>query len=513
MDILSWIDVGKVSAERDDLLSEYFFDNGVLKSVIDSPSSFLILGRKGAGKTAVFKYLSENKNKYLDEDDVLIPLSFEDYNWNIHSLLIDTNRAQSLAYKQSWRFVILVECVKAYKEWFENKNIQIPKQLEKANKLLEKLFESPIPSIANLVGRKLLSLSGLSLPRGGLGLEDGDIDSIKLDGGNVSFNDVQNNETLQHHLSENIENLINYLDSALTNSLKDCPKIYICFDRVDEAWDDVSYDSSKRVISGLVTAADSITAQYAGVVRPIIFLREDIFDVLSINDANKLREDCGALLHWSRASLSSLLLHRLNYYANAGGAEVVTSIDEMFDKKEMRQRTKPLNYLLKRTMMRPRDLISIMRRIIQTMNEKAEDPFADDKISFDNLEAESIYAAEPGYSDWLKQEVLDEWSVQKPIIQDLFHAIQNNSTTNFCKSDLNTELQNLNVQLAAGDVLSHLRFLFENSIIGFKLGDSNEWRFKCFYPAQGFLDSTEYRVHEGLVRALNLRETRDRENG
>lgn len=33
MTILDWIDFGKVSAERDDLLSRYFFDNGVLKAV------------------------------------------------------------------------------------------------------------------------------------------------------------------------------------------------------------------------------------------------------------------------------------------------------------------------------------------------------------------------------------------------------------------------------------------------------------------------------------------------
>lgn len=246
MNILDWIDVGKVSAERDDLLSEYFFDNGVLKSVIDSPSSFLVLGRKGAGKTAVFKYLSDNKVKFIKGDDVLIPLSFEDYNWNIHALLIDDNKAQSLAYKQSWRFVILIECVKAFREWYSAKGYKVPKKLQKANKLLEKLFESPVPSISQLVGRKLLSLSRISLPKGGLDLEDGDIDSINVSGGNISFDDVQKDRTLQQHLSENIENLIRYLDDVLEDIINECPNIYICFDRVDEAWDDVSYESSKR---------------------------------------------------------------------------------------------------------------------------------------------------------------------------------------------------------------------------------------------------------------------------
>ena len=511
MSILSWINVGKVSAERDDLLSEYFFDNGVLKRVIESPSSFLVLGRKGAGKTAVFKYLSENKDKFISSNDLLIPLSFEDYNWNIHSLLADENKAESLAYKQSWRFVILVECIKAYKEWFESKGSRIPKRIESTNKLLEKLFDSPIPSIAQLVGRKLLSLSGFSLPKGGVDFEEGDLDSINIDGGNVSFDDVQQSPTMQRHLSENIENLINYLEKTLEDADENWPKIFICFDRVDEAWDDVSYASSKRVIAGLVSASDSITSQYKGFLRPIVFLREDIFDVLSINDANKLREDCGALLHWTRPALSTLMLHRINYFAKQAGIESIADIDSMFDKKEMRQRTKPFNYLLKRTMMRPRDLISIMGKVIQTMKEKSEDPFSDEVIVYENLEAESIYAAEPGYSEWLKQEIIDEWSVQKPIIVQLLNALQNNESTNFSKDDLIRELSKLDVAVGAGEIISHLRFLFDNSIIGFKLGGSNEWKFKCFYPAQGFLDSLEYRVHEGLVRALNLKENRERE--
>lgn len=122
-----------------------------------------------------------------------------------------------------------------------------------------------------------------------------------------------------------------------------------------------------------------------------------------------------------------------------------------------------------------------------------------------------IYSAEAGYSDWLKQEILDEWRVQKPIIAELFNALQNNSSTNFTSEELATELKNLNTEVSKSDIIEHLRFLFDNSIIGFKLGGSKEWRFKCFYPSQGFLDSDEYRVHEGLVRALNLRENRDKD--
>lgn len=509
MNILDWINFGKVSAERDDLLVEYFYDNGVLDGVIRSPSSFLVLGRKGAGKTAVFKYLSENKRAYMSHEDVLIPLSFEDYNWNIHSLLSNTDKAESLSFKQSWKFVIVVESIKAINNWCKENRKPLPKNVEKANKLLEKLFDSPVPSIYQIVSKKLLSLSAIKLPKAGLELDEGNFDSVGVNAGEISFDHVKEDKNLQQSLSENIENLLNYLEKSLTGI--DGIHIYVCFDRVDEAWDEVSIHSSKKVITGLVSAADSLTAQYKGLIRPVIFLREDIFEVLSINDSNKLREDCGQLLHWNRDSIQKLLLSRVNYYSKEFGSLPFSSLDAIFDSKEMRQRTKQFNYIMKRTMMRPRDFISFLGRIIESMKERMNDPFSEEKITFEVIDSDSIYGAEPGYSEWLKQEILDEWSVQNPIIKDLLMAIQNHSSTNFNATDLETQLKKLKPDLNPQDTVGYLKFLFDNSIIGFRLGDSREWKFKCFYPSQGFISSVDYRVHEGLVRALNLRETRETE--
>lgn len=509
MNILDWINFGKVSAERDDLLVKYFYDNGVLDGVIKSPSSFLVLGRKGAGKTAVFKYLSENRASFITETDVLIPLSFEDYNWNIHSLLSNPDKAESLSFKQSWKFVIVVESIKAINNWFKENKRLIPREIEKANKLLEKLFDSPVPSIYQIVSKKLLSISALKLPKAGVDLDEGNFDSAEVSGGEISFEQVKGSKDLQQSLSENIENLLNHLEKSL-NGISGI-HIYVCFDRVDEAWDEVSFQSSKKVIAGLVSAADSLTAQYKGLIRPIVFLREDIFEVLSINDANKLREDCGQLLHWNRDSIQKLLLSRVNYYAKEFGLSPFSTLDSIFDSKEMRQRTKQFNYIMKRTMMRPRDFISFLGRIIESMKERMNDPFAEEKITFEVIDSNSIYGAEPGYSEWLKQEILDEWSVQNPIIKELLIALQNHSSTNFTATDLETQLKKLKIDLNPQDVVGYLKFLFDNSIIGFRLGDSREWRFKCFYPSQGFISSTDYRVHEGLVRALNLKETRETE--
>ena len=69
--ILDWINVGEVSAERDKNLTHYFYDAGVSKEIIDNPKQYLLLGRKGAGKIAVFLHLTR-KPKELFERLILL---------------------------------------------------------------------------------------------------------------------------------------------------------------------------------------------------------------------------------------------------------------------------------------------------------------------------------------------------------------------------------------------------------------------------------------------------------
>lgn len=509
MSILDWIDIGKVSAERDDHLSHYFYDNGVLQNVINSPTSFLILGRKGAGKTAVFKYLQENYQNYIKENDILVALSFEDYNWRVHATLETPEAAESLAYKQSWRFVLLVEAIKAIEANSAKGAFPLPRKIQHAKKLLEKLFSSPVPSIGQIIGKKILSLSRLKLPTGSLDLETGNLDEVSVSTGEIEFNEVQESKDLKSVLSNNIERLIELLDTAISDSLPLPVSVFICFDRIDEAWDPVSVDLSKKVIAGLIGAADSITQKYSGAIRPIIFLREDIFEVLPINDSNKLREDCGSLLKWDRTALESVALKRINYFAQQNEIGIITSIDDLFDKKEMRQRTRPFNYILKRSMMRPRDVICFLKKTIDSMKEKHSDPFLDLDLPPTKIEADLIYEAEPSYSEWLKQEIVDEWAVQYPRIKNLLDVIQNLGSTNLSSDAFEAQLQAELPSLGNSECYESIRFLFENSILGFKTGNSSIWKYKCVYPSQGFVRMEEYRIHDGLVRCLNLKEPRD----
>ena len=505
MSILDWIDVGLLSAERDPHLTDYFYDNGTLSAVISNPNAFLVLGRKGAGKTALFSYLTKNPSEFLSPSDFITSLSMDDYSWNVHALLEQSKTAESLAFRLSWKFLLLVEVTRVCSAQMKNPG----KAIIKANRLLEKVFGSPIPSTFELVGKKLLSLSKIVLPKGGAELDEGSMDTLKLEGGEVAFEEFQTSSDLRSKLTNNIEGLTNYIEEALLSEIPFTERVFIVFDRIDEAWDKTSAETSRKVITGLISAADTISQKFQGSVRPIVFIREDIFETLPLNDKNKLREDCGKLLKWDRENLVKMILKRINYFAELAKQPTISDPDLLFDKEEMRQRSRPFTYILKRTMMRPRDLICFFTKLIDTMKDEIADPFAEKIPVFEKLSTESIYQAEVQYSEWLVAEIREEWEVQHEMINLLLETIQNLGSTNLDPNNYMTALSKRLLDLDKSNFTDHLRFLFLNSIIGFKIGASTTWRFKCVYNTQGFVESPEYHIHDGLTRALNLKEPRE----
>src|SRR5690349_5961070 len=97
MHVLDWIDVGQVAAERDENLANYFYDAGVSKRVVSNPRQFLLLGRKGAGKTAVFRHFERRPPDLLGENDLLVPLSLVNYSWRAHGLLANAEKAATIS--------------------------------------------------------------------------------------------------------------------------------------------------------------------------------------------------------------------------------------------------------------------------------------------------------------------------------------------------------------------------------------------------------------------------------
>lgn len=447
--------------------------------------------------------MNENSRKYLRENDLSVSLSLQDYSWNIHSLIAAEGKAPSLAYVQSWKYIIYLVAIKALIESGDSSG-----EVRNARKLIERIYTSPTPSLGQLIGQKFLQLSKLKLPGGSFDMEGDVLDSISATGGEVEFSDVQQSPSLQHSLNKTVERISDIFEEILLKSLSESRRVFVSLDRIDEAWDTASFESSQKIIAGLISASEYISGKFKGSLRPIVFLREDIFETLDINDKNKLKSDCGKLLAWTKDGLSRLILERVNFYAKKRNVSTLAKIEDLFDRDQMRQQRAPFDYIMLRTMLRPRDFIRYFELLKLDMRDRKANPFEPEVVNPHKLECESIYNSESAYSEWLIEELRDEWRVQFPKINDIFSAIQNNGKTTFSQEELSRSLKISGGDVSTAEISQYIKFMFENSIVGFRVGNSQQWRFKCFFKSQGFVDSPSYKVHDGLHRGLNLKETR-----
>ena len=83
-DITDWLPEFKVSAESDRDLMRYFVKTPLLDRVLRG-GRWMVIGRKGTGKTAIYEYLRQATPVELDGHKT-IALSFKDYPWPIQRL-------------------------------------------------------------------------------------------------------------------------------------------------------------------------------------------------------------------------------------------------------------------------------------------------------------------------------------------------------------------------------------------------------------------------------------------
>ncbi|WP_153576588.1 P-loop ATPase, Sll1717 family [Pseudomonas aeruginosa] len=86
----------------------------------------------------------------------------------------------------------------------------------------------------------------------------------------------------------------------------------------------------------------------------IVFLRSDIYNELRFNDKNKLGSS-QEYLDWTEEDLIKIIEERIRKTTET---TIDNAWDTVFSTKEMRQRAGIKSYILKRTMLRPRDIIA-----------------------------------------------------------------------------------------------------------------------------------------------------------
>jgi hypothetical protein len=131
----------------------------------------------------------------------------------------------------------------------------------------------------------------------------------------------------------------------------------VTLDRLDDSWD--GSEKSKQILIGLLKASKEINDNYAGETRQkglsvLVFLRTDIYEGLRFDDKDKHRAIEEHIV-WEADLLRRMIDERL--------PDGVT-VDDLFEPGEMRGSILPFNYIVKRTFLRPREVIQFLNECI-----------------------------------------------------------------------------------------------------------------------------------------------------
>lgn len=488
-DIKNWLPEFEVSAETDSELQEYFLQTAELKKILER-KYWLVLGRKGTGKTAIFKYLESSKPEDLNDNHV-ISLNFKDYPWPAHRLYKETLAGELSAYQKSWRFLFFVKLLSKLIEIKESNSESLSKELKWAKKYIDKIFGNPDPTLMEVLFSKLARIKKLKGP-------GADFEDVDFNVGEVSFDDVAESKELQSNLRTNAFALLTYFENIFKKNVG-IYKFYIILDQLDENWLSSEIEEYSKVLINLINVARNISID-AGLnknLKIIPFLRTDIYDTLRFNDKNKLFQDTAVVITWSNDSLDDMFFERVKKYKPSDVLlEISKKSGSLFEVAFVRQGTPPFNFLTRRSFFRPRDVIVYFNKIREQHKENKSGLYT----------SKELYDAAVEASTSVYNEIVDEWSNQFPKIERLLTVLQIISVETFNFQDFSEKYKLEFSKASEGDLRKDLNFLFNNSIIGQK--KQGRWEYISSLPNLKMNIEKDFRTHQSLKYRLQLIESR-----
>ncbi|SDI72776.1 hypothetical protein SAMN05216189_100870 [Pseudomonas delhiensis] len=491
MDIIEWFPEFKVSAESDSDLMRYFVKTPLLDRILKQ-GKWMVIGRKGTGKTAVYEYLRQASQSDLGGIQS-IALSFKDYPWPIQRLYRESMESEISSYQRSWKYIIITKSLAALIETLE-KTGKLPNDLADAKKLLKKIFGNPNPDLLEIVKSKIFRIKSLSLP-------SAEFDEASLSLGGFEFDDVAEHEELQRKLRANAFQLLNYFDNIYKKHSTTTRQLII-IDQLDENWLHGEIEEYSKILVNLILCAQNInnSHEYRDHLKVVVFLRSDIYDTLRFNDKNKVYQDGAVEIKWAAESLDAMVTERIQKYAPSTlNLSLATEHSaSIFEKKTVRHGATPLKHMLRRSFYRPRDLIVYLNKL-----REAHKPATSGLYT-----SKDLYAAERNVSSSMYDELIDEWAAQNPDFESYLLTLQNIGYEIFTTEQYVEKYQSAKPSATLAEIYEILRFLFTNSIIGQKI--SVNWEYVCTNPHMQIDFKNPFHVNNGLKYRLVLTENREK---
>lgn len=447
--------IGAMDAYEDEkFLSKCFIDTGEINYLLDTnDSKCIVVGRTGAGKSALLERIKGNEENVILLKPDELALNYI-ANSNVIRFFEKIGIKLDIFYQLLWRHVLAVELIKK-KFNITNENnrnnfldritdiFRRDKSKEEAvNYLMEwgdKFWLEADKRIKELTTKLEHELSASSDFRG-LGIP------LTANGSELLSNEVKE-EVIQR--AQNVVNNVqiqklNRVIQLLSDDIFVDPqqKYYVLIDRLDDDWveDQLRY----RLIRALIETTKSLRKIQP--VKAIISLRSDLLSIVfeKTRDSGFQAEKYDDLIlriQWEKASLKKLLDARISLLISEQYTSSIVTFDTIFTSKPSGKA--PLDYILDRTLMRPRDAISFVNLCI------------DEAYGKDEINTESIKNSEKIYSKKRLGALCHEWFSNYPHL-DMYVDLIKNKNNGFTHSAINkTDIEELALSLSTSDDLGH----------------------------------------------------------
>lgn len=464
---------GSDDAELDEkrgFLDRVFLKTSVFYRVREKQRE-IVLGRKGSGKSAICLILK----KALEEENVTTVLvTPQSLSQSKLKQLKTSSINRDETYMLGWKYALLATIGLKVIELEESQDQKLTKD---ALALLRRLksFLSRNGEIEKTFLQRLLGVTSIFSKV-----------SIKILGVEGSA------ETRQLQAEQDMATELERFQTDLEAWFAEFPrtKLVVLIDKADEVWNQT--EESELMIIGLVKAVHDLNSQLRS-AHFVLFLRSDIYDTLQFNDADKLHGG-EERIRWQEDNLKHLITTRARVSAELTKTDTNAIWDMICDSQV--GGIDSFHYILNRSLKRPRELIQFCNAALAEAQDKGH--------TF--IKAEDIQDAEETFSNWKLKDLISEFAVQYPYLEDLLGLFQGYKVR-FANSDFVARFAETKEKLANPevDVISPEKILQILYIIGF-LGAQRDQQDVYIYDDRLLILSKEESivVHPAYHLALGL---------
>jgi hypothetical protein len=377
----SGFNLGGEQAEADPLLERAFFEwaGYVVVAARDDPHCFLIV-RTGSGKSAVLQRLEEVHSRRvirINPEDLSLPYIID---LGVIRQLDGLDVHLDPLFIALWKHVFLVEIIRhRYRVDSPTRKNTVMETLkdtfrrdtskEKALEYLEEFGESfwaetdeRVREITQNFEDKVKKAASVSVDipvigEGQLGIEGLQATTTAIRSEYADRYQRLVNETQLPRLNK----MIAVLDDDILSSEQDF--VYVVVDDLDRDWAD------EKIANDLIRCLfrTVLDLQRVRNLKVVVALRTNIFEHLNFGSRSGGQEEKFRSLvhriHWTKKELIGMADERARVAAEDAGLEEIEAVGDILPERG-RARGDPMDYILRRTLMRPRDVIAFLNECL-----------------------------------------------------------------------------------------------------------------------------------------------------